>query len=152
MDGLRHRPSAKATGNSYSPYLRPPRQSSTLPPLDRACSFQATARAWSRIAAARSKGRDASTSTIGRTVGPGGGDARAFRWRSSADAWVTRAPVCVDSPGFSTAPSDCPVANGSASMASSAWVGRQPPERHVARFVVAPTGNRSRAGVPDDVA
>jgi hypothetical protein len=29
-DGLRHRHEAKATGNSYSPNLRPPRQSSTL--------------------------------------------------------------------------------------------------------------------------
>jgi hypothetical protein len=30
-DGLRHRQKAKAAGNSYSPPLRLPRQSSTLP-------------------------------------------------------------------------------------------------------------------------
>ncbi len=31
--GLRHRPEAKATGNSYSPILPPPRHVSTLPDL-----------------------------------------------------------------------------------------------------------------------
>ena len=31
--GLRHRPTAKAAGNSHSPDLKPPRQSSTLPNL-----------------------------------------------------------------------------------------------------------------------
>ncbi len=30
MDGLRHRRFAKAAGNSHSPYLQPPRLSSTL--------------------------------------------------------------------------------------------------------------------------